>query len=104
MLTTKLTPKQIAFYHKNGYLHIPRVFTQAETDELASEMDWMMEKWAWPDASWTGPWRKVYMNADVEKKSKLVGMHDLQFYSGAWSRCVTNANLVRCMVDLLGRG
>jgi phytanoyl-CoA hydroxylase len=62
----------------------------------------MIEKWALPDASWTGPWRKVYMDADTEKKSKLVGMHDLQFYSSAGSRCVTNPNLVRCMVDLLG--
>ena len=42
MLTTQLTPAQIAFYHENGYLHIPRVFSQAETDELASELDWMM--------------------------------------------------------------
>jgi phytanoyl-CoA hydroxylase len=103
MITKQLTPEQIAFYHENGYLHIPRVFTQAETDELANELDWMIEKWAWPDASWTGPWRKVYMDADTEKKSKLVGMHDLQFYSAAWMRCVTNANLVRCMADILGQ-
>jgi len=102
MLTTSLTPAQIAFYQENGYLHIPRIFTPAETGELAAELDWMIERWALPDASWSGPWRKVYMNADTEKKSKLVAMHDLQFYSGAWSRCVTNRNLVRCMVDLLG--
>ena len=102
MLTQQLTAEQIAFFHENGYLHIPRVFTQAETDELATELDWMIEKWAIPDASWTGPWRKVYMDADTEKKSKLVAMHDLQFYSAAWMRCVTKANLVRCMVDILG--
>jgi len=102
MTTKKLTPSQIAFYQENGYLHIPRVFTPAETDELATELDWMIEKWALPDASWTGPWRKVYMDADTEKKSKLVGMHDLHFYSSAWTRCVTHPNLVRCMVDLLG--
>jgi ectoine hydroxylase-related dioxygenase (phytanoyl-CoA dioxygenase family) len=103
MITQQLTPEQIAFYHENGYLHIPRVFTPAETDELAAELDWMIEKWALADASWSGPWRKVYMDADTEKKSKLVAMHDLQFYSGAWSRCVTKTNLVRCMVDILGR-
>lgn len=101
-LTQKLSADQIAFYRENGYLHIPNVFTSAETDELASELDWMIEKWAIQDASWTGPWRKVYMDADTEKKSKLVAMHDLQFYSSAWLRCVTKPNLVRCMADVLG--
>src|SRR5690349_21149798 len=102
MLTDKLTPEQVAFYHENGYLHIPRLFSQTETDELADSLEWMIHEWANPDASWTGPWRKVYMDEATEKKSKLVAMHDLQFYADAWARCVTNIRLATCLAQLIG--
>ncbi len=102
MLTLELTRDQIAFYHENGYLHIPKLFSEVETDELAEHLEWLIEVWSNREAGWTGPWRKVYMDPETEKKSKLVAMHDLQFYSDAWLRCATNARLVRCMAQLLG--
>ena len=102
MLTQQLTAEQVASYPENGFLHIPRLFSLEETEVMATELDWMIEKWAIADASWTGPWRKVYMDAATEKKSKLVAMHDLHFYSAAWMRCVTNARLIKCMAQLLG--
>jgi ectoine hydroxylase-related dioxygenase (phytanoyl-CoA dioxygenase family) len=97
-----LTTEQIRFYKENGFLHIPRVFTTAETDELAADLDRLMEQWASHEAGWTGPWRKVYMDAETEKKSKLVAMHDLSFYSEPWCRAVTNPRLTEAMSDLLG--
>lgn len=101
-LTQQLTPSQIAFYRENGYLHIPSVFTQEETDELSEHMDWLIDTWAAKTPGWSGPWRKIYMDAETEKASKLVAMHDLHFYSDAWLRCVTRPSLVRCMTQLLG--
>lgn len=100
--TQHLTPEQVAFYHQNGYLHIPAAFTQAETDELSDHMDWLIDTWAAKTAGWSGPWRKAYMDPETEAKSKLVAMHDLHFYSDAWLRCVTKPNLVRFMTQLLG--
>ena len=97
-----LTPEQVAFYHEHGYLHIPAVFTQEETDTLAEHLEWLMETWAIKDQGWTGPWRKKYMDADTEKKSKLIALHDLQYYSDAWSRAVVKPNLAGAMADLLG--
>lgn len=97
-----LTPQQIDFYQEHGYLRIPRIFTPAETDELAAELDRLMVEWASNEAGWTGPWRKVYMDAETEKKSKLVAMHDLSFYSATWTRAVTNPRLTEAMSDLLG--
>ena len=41
-----LTEAQLSFYHKNGYLHIPQIFTPQETDELADELDRLVEDWA----------------------------------------------------------
>jgi len=97
-----LTKQQIEFFHEHGYLRIPQVFTPAETDELAAELDRLIDEWASKEMGWSGPWRKVYMDAETEKKSKLVAMHDLSFYSAAWMRAVTNPRLTEAMSDLLG--
>jgi len=97
-----LTLEQVAFFHEHGYLHIPQVFTPQETDELADHLDWLIQIWASNAAGWTGPWRKVYMDEETEKKSKLVAMHDLHFYSQPWSRAVANPKLAGAMTDLLG--
>ena len=99
-----LKPEQVAFYREHGYLHIPRVFTAQETDELSDHLDWLMETWAIKDAGWTGPWRKKYMDAETEKKSRLIALHDLQYYSDAWARAVTNRTLAAAMADLLEGG
>jgi ectoine hydroxylase-related dioxygenase (phytanoyl-CoA dioxygenase family) len=97
-----LTPEQVEFYNENGYLHIPQMFTQAETDELAEHLDWLIDTWAMRDQGWTGPWRKKYMDAATEKKSQLIALHDLYYYSDAWSRAVTKKKLCGAMADLIG--
>jgi hypothetical protein len=97
-----LTPEQVEFYNENGYLHIPQMFTQAETDELSDHLDWLIETWAIKDQGWTGPWRKKYMDAATEKKSQLIALHDLYYYSDAWSRAVTKKKLAGAMADLIG--
>jgi phytanoyl-CoA hydroxylase len=104
LLTTEqvLSRDQINFYREHGYLHIPQVFAADQIDAMSSEMDWLIETWSMDDAAWTGPWRKVYMDEQTEKKSKLVAMHDLYYYSTAWMRAVTNPKLVGAMADLLG--
>jgi hypothetical protein len=99
-----LSPEQIAFYHEQGYLHIPGMFTPAETAELSDHLNWLIDTWAMKDAGWTGPWRKKYMDAETEKKSKLIALHDLQYYSDAWARAVTNRKLAGAMADLLDGG
>jgi hypothetical protein len=102
--TNVLAPEQVAFYHEHGYLHIPAMFTPAETSELSDHLNWLIEEWAIKDMGWTGPWRKKYMDANTEQKSKLISLHDLQYYSGAWARAVTNRKLAGAMADLLAGG
>jgi hypothetical protein len=97
-----LSQDQIDFYHEHGFLHIPNVFTPQEMDTLEGDLTFLMTTWAKEYAGWTGPWRKVYMDEETEKKSKLIALHDLQFYSVAWSRGVTKPNLCEAMSDLLG--
>ena len=97
-----LSEEQVEFYREHGYLRIPSVFTPAEMEALDRELMELIERWSTSEAGWTGPWRKVYMDAATEKKSKLVAMHDLQFYSQAWCAAVVNRKLCGAMSDLLG--
>ena len=57
-LPTVLSPEQVAFYHEHGYLHIPAMFTQQETDALSEHLNWLIDTWAIKDQGWTGPWRR----------------------------------------------
>ena len=61
MEQTVLSDEQIAFYHENGFLHIPEVFTPEETSELSDQMDRLVEDWAFTSPGWNGPWRLAYM-------------------------------------------
>jgi len=97
-----LTADQVASYHERGWLRIPAVFTPAATEQLSDELNWMIEHWAIKDAGWSGPWRQKYMDKETEKKSKLISLHDLQFYSQPWLRAVTHPRLIEAMSDLLG--
>jgi len=97
-----LSPEQVAFYHEHGYLRIPEMFSPAETDELSDQLDWLIESWAIKDQGWTGPWRKKYMDATTERKSQLIALHDLQYYSVAWSLAVLKRELCGAMADLIG--
>lgn len=96
-----LSETQVAFYREHGYLHLPGIFTVAETSALAADLDWLIQDWASQDAGWSGPWRQEYMDEETERASKLVAMHDLQFYSEAWLRAVTKPELVAAMARLL---
>lgn len=97
-----LSDAQIAFYREHGYLHIPQMFSPPEIDELSDHLDWLIETWAIRDAGWTGPWRRKTMDAETERKSQLIALHDLQYYSDAWTRAVTKRELAGAMADLIG--
>ena len=97
-----LTKDAIEFFWEHGYIHIPNVYSAAETAKLSGEMNRLMTEWAQRDQGWTGDWRKAYMDEKTEKASTLVAMHDLYYYSAAWMRAVTHPTLLEAMADLLG--
>lgn len=97
----RLSDADIHFYREHGYLRIPAVFTPAETAALRSELDWMIREWANIGVGWTGPWRQALMNIEEEAKSKLIAMHDLQYYSDIWMKAVTKPALAEMMSQLL---
>ena len=100
-LTTNLSPEQIAFYHEHGYLHIPRIFEAQELERMREDIDWMIREWANIGVGWTGPWRQALMDVETEARSKLIAMHDLQYYADSWMRAVTRRNLADVVSQLL---
>ena len=97
-----ISQQDVNFYNENGFLRIPGLFTQAEADELADELDRLVQDWSFTSEGWSGPWRQAYMNPEIEKQSKLTAMHDLHLYSAAWSRAVTNPRLASALAALIG--
>jgi len=97
-----LSAEQTAFFWEQGYLHIPQVFTPMEMDGMERDLEVLLQEWALTDIGWTGPWRQAYMDAATEKKSKLISLHDLHFYSAAWCRALVQDRLCAAMGALLG--
>lgn len=97
-----LSGEQVEFFWREGYLHIPQVFSGAEMDALEHDLEFLLGAWAQTDQGWTGPWRQALMDAETERKSKLTSLHDLHFYSEAWCRAVTQERLTGAMAHLLG--
>ena len=64
---------------------------------MFEQLDWLIDTWAIKDQGWTGPWRKKYMDEQTEKKSQLIALHDLQYYSATWSRAVIKPKLALLM-------
>jgi len=97
-----LFQKKKNFYNKKGNIHIPNIFTPSEVEEMTTDLERLVQDWSITIPGWSGPWRLIYMTPEIEKKSKLTAMHDLQYYSTAWMKAVTNPKLVQAMSDLLG--
>jgi len=96
-----LRQDQIDFFHENGFLRIPQVFNEEEITALSDSLDRLIEDWSITSPGWSGPWRDVYLDEEVEKQVKLTAMHDLHLYSDAWMRAVTHPKLGKCLSQLL---
>jgi ectoine hydroxylase-related dioxygenase (phytanoyl-CoA dioxygenase family) len=97
-----MTPEeQILFYSEKGYLHVPSVFSSEDTDELADDLDRLIQEWSF-EAAWTGPWREAYLDTELSGTLKLSALHDLQLYSAAWARAIVHPMLAAALGTLLG--
>jgi phytanoyl-CoA hydroxylase len=96
-----LTPEQVRSFHERGFLRVESVFSPAETDALAVDLDELLASWGY-SARWTGDWRQALLDPAVEERSEIHTLHDLQLYSAVWSRAVGHPGLVGVVADLLG--
>lgn len=97
-----LTAEQVDFYQEKGYLRLRQVFTPEERAVLSDELERILQDWAVTNEGWHGPWRQVYMQADVERRAQLTHTNDFHIHSGAWTRAVFHPRLVEAVADLIG--
>jgi ectoine hydroxylase-related dioxygenase (phytanoyl-CoA dioxygenase family) len=97
-----LTGDQQRQYEEDGYVHLEGVFDAGEIETLGAELDRLIEEWAVEDMGWSGDWREDYLDPDQREGTSLIHLHDLQFYSAAWERAVTDPRMVAPATDCLG--
>jgi hypothetical protein len=97
-----LPDDRLAEFEERGFVHLEGVFDPAETEQLADEVDRLVDEWAEEDMGWGGDWREEYLDPDTREATSLVHLHDLQFYSAAWTNAVTDDRLVGPVTDMLG--
>ena len=81
-----LSKDDTQFFNHHGFLHIPSVFTPEETLELTTELDWLIDSRPARSPGWSGDWRQVYMDPDIEKKSELLGKLSPSATGAPWMR------------------
>ena len=99
--TDVLSKDEVDHFWTQGYLRVPGVYAPDEVDELAEDLDLLIDRWA-GSKPWTGPWRDALLDADMAAKIELRGLHDLPYYSAAWARATSNAKLAGVLRCLLG--
>ena len=98
----QLSVDDVDFYNEHGYLRLKQVFDPLELAALSEELDHIIQYFATHGKGWSGPWRKQLMQSDVETKSLLVTIHELQSYSAAWARALVQERLVQSVADIIG--
>ena len=96
-----ITQEQVDFFNENGYLRLERVYSPDEVKRLSDELSTLMETFAHWEAGWRGDWRKEYMEAEEDKKSVLVHIHELHHYSAAWTQAITQPGLADAIAALI---
>jgi phytanoyl-CoA hydroxylase len=91
----------VEFFNDHGYVRLKNVFSSEEVEELRCELDWLLDTWAIRGSGWSGPWRRAYMDAETERRSQLVAMHDMQLFSEPWLRAVTRPALCETLSRML---
>lgn len=97
-----LKKEEIDAYNRDGFLNVKDLFTDEETEQLATDMIRIIEQWGQETIGWKGPWRNRYLSEDEQLNTKAILMHNPHYYSAAWSRVIFHPKLVGCVEDLIG--
>lgn len=95
-----LTQEQLAFYQENGYILIKGLLSKDEARMYREESHALiqrLEKKRTVDATW-----KSAREATMVHDTKLQHCHDVQLYSVAFSRLITDERLTGIAADVIG--
>jgi phytanoyl-CoA hydroxylase len=96
-----LSAEQLAFYHDNGYLLVKGLLTKEEAAAYRAECRALAERLSAQhsiDATW-GSAREAVEGAE---NTVILHCHNVQFYSAAFSRLITDPRLTDAAADIIG--
>ena len=97
-----VSEESIATFRERGWLRLEGVFDEEEVAVLSDELDRLIDEWAVEDMGWDGDWRDEYLDPDQRDATSLIHLHDLQLYSEAFMRMVTDPRIVTPVTQLVG--
>lgn len=96
-----LSDVQLAFYHEEGYLQVPGLLTPEDAAYYRAECHALHERLSAHqsmDATW-GSARQAVAGAE---KTVVLHCHNVQFYSAAFTRLLTDPRLVDVASEIIG--
>mgnify|MGYP001770954325 FL=1 len=97
-----LSSEQMAFYHENGYLHVPQVLTREEARDYREEAHALIRRLAETrggEDRLNAAWGSSRALSDISPK--LLHCHNVQFHSGAFTRLICDPRLTDRIADLI---
>lgn len=96
-----LSQQQLDFYQTNSYLLVKGVFTKAETARFRQEAHDIITRLS-AHASLDATWGAARQTSDDAKKTAIYHCHNVQFYSAALTRLISDERFTAIAAGILG--
>ncbi|MFD2611006.1 phytanoyl-CoA dioxygenase family protein [Paenibacillus gansuensis] len=90
------------FYKDEGYLLVKGVFSPQEVKEMQEAVERIIAKAARSKFDHNSAWQGEYLPQDELKKLVLKGFHDVHYQEAAFTRVLTNPNMIEVLTQLIG--
>ena len=96
-----LSQQQLDFYNTNSYLLVKGVFTKAEAAHFRQEAHDIINRLS-AHASLDATWGAARQTSDDAKKTAIYHCHNVQFYSAALTRLISDERFTAIAAGILG--
>lgn len=96
-----LSQQQLEFYNTNGYLLVKGVFTKAEAAHFRQEAHDIITRLS-AHASLDATWGAARKTSDDAQKTAIYHCHNVQFYSAALTRLISDERFTAIAAGILG--
>src|SRR5258708_17715589 len=97
-----LNKEQYAFYQENGYLLARGVLTPAEAKAYRQECHDLVDRLSAQNKNIEATWGSAREAVAEAKETKLLHCHNVQFYSGALTKLLTDDRMTAIAADIIG--
>ena len=98
---TMLSTEQHAFYLEHGYLLAKGVLSRTEAQEYRQECHDLAARLS-ANASLESTWKSARQGMGPQANTMLLGCHNVQFYSAAFSRLIVDPRVTNIAAEIMG--